>query len=111
MGQLGITAMDVHNAIEQQNMQYAAGKVGAAPNEDDQQLVYTIRTKGQLLTPEEFGNITLVSNGAEGILRIRDIARVEVGNRSYEAYNRLNDYPSITVAVYLQPGANAPANC
>lgn len=107
MGQLGITAMDVHNAIEQQNMQYAAGKVGAAPNEDDQQLVYTIRTKGQLLTPEEFGNITLVSNGAEGILRIRDIARVEVGNRSYEAYNRLNDYPSITVAVYLQPGANA----
>ena len=71
------------------------------------QLVYTIRTKGQLLTPEEFGNITLVSNGAEGILRIRDIARVEVGNRSYEAYNRLNDYPSITVAVYLQPGANA----
>ena len=107
MGQLGITAMDVHNAIDQQNMQYAAGKVGAAPNEDDQQLVYTIRTKGQLLTPEEFGNITLVSNGAEGILRIRDIARVEVGNRSYEAYNRLNDYPSITVAVYLQPGANA----
>lgn len=107
MAQLGVTAMDVQDAIEQQNMQYAAGKIGAAPNEDSQQLVYTIRTKGQLLTPEEFGAITVRSNGADGVLRIRDFARIEVGNRSYEAYNRLNDYPSITVAVYLQPGANA----
>lgn len=107
MAQLGITAIDVRKAIEDQNNQYAAGKVGTSPTTPDQQLVYTIRTKGQLLTPEEFGNITVRSNGAEGVVRIRDIARVEVGNRSYEAYNQLNDYPSITFAVYLQTGANA----
>lgn len=107
MAQLGITAIDVRKAIEEQNHQYAAGKVGTSPTTDDQQLVYTIRTKGQLLTPEEFGNITVRSRGADGIVRIHDIARVEVGNRSYEAYNQLNDVPSVTFAVYLQAGANA----
>lgn len=107
MAQLGITAIDVRKAIEEQNNQYAAGKVGTSPTTDDQQLVYTIRTKGQLLTPEEFGNITVRSRGADGIVRIYDIARVEVGNRSYEAYNQLNDVPSVTFAVYLQTGANA----
>lgn len=107
MAQLGITAIDVRKAIEEQNHQYAAGKVGTSPTTDDQQLVYTIRTKGQLLTPEEFGNITVRSRGADGIVRIHDIARVEVGNRSYEAYNQLNDVPSVTLAVYLQTGANA----
>lgn len=107
MAQLGITAIDVRKAIEEQNNQYAAGKVGTSPTTDDQQLVYTIRTKGQLLTPEEFGNITVRSCGADGIVRIHDIARVEVGNRSYEAYNQLNDVPSVTFAVYLQTGANA----
>lgn len=107
MAQLGITAIDVRKAIEEQNNQYAAGKVGTSPTTDDQQLVYTIRTKGQLLTSEEFGNITVRSRGADGIVRIHDIARVEVGNRSYEAYNQLNDVPSVTFAVYLQTGANA----
>ncbi len=107
MAQLGITAIDVRKAIEEQNNQYAAGKVGTSPTTDDQPLVYTIRTKGQLLTPEEFGNITVRSRGADGIVRIHDIARVEVGNRSYEAYNQLNDVPSVTFAVYLQTGANA----
>jgi hydrophobe/amphiphile efflux-1 (HAE1) family protein len=107
MAQLGITAIDVRKAIEEQNNQYAAGKVGTSPTTDDQQLVYTIRTKGQLLTPEEFGNITVRSRGADGIVRLHDIARVEVGNRSYEAYNQLNDVPSVTFAVYLQTGANA----
>lgn len=107
MAQLGITAIDVRKAIEEQNNQYAAGKVGTSPTTDDQQLVYTIRTKGQLLTLEEFGNITVRSRGADGIVRIHDIARVEVGNRSYEAYNQLNDVPSVTFAVYLQTGANA----
>ena len=107
MAQLGITAIDGRKAIEEQNNQYAAGKVGTSPTTDDQQLVYTIRTKGQLLTPEEFGNITVRSRGADGIVRIHDIARVEVGNRSYEAYNQLNDVPSVTFAVYLQTGANA----
>ncbi len=107
MAQLGITSIDVNKAITEQNAQYATGKVGAPPNVDDQQLVYTIRTKGQLLTPEEFGNIIVRSNGADGTVKVHDIAKIEIGNRSYEAYNQFKDLPSVTVAVYLQPGANA----
>ncbi len=107
MAQLGVTALDVENAVEVQNKQYAAGRVGAAPTVADQQLFYTITTRGQLLTAKEFGDITIRSDGPEGIIRIKDIARVEVGNRSYDSYNQFNGEPSITVAVYLQTGANA----
>ena len=107
MALLGVTVKDVENAVEIQNNQYAAGRVGAAPTLPDQQLFYTITTEGQLLTAEEFGNITIRSDGPEGIIRLKDIARVEVGKRSYESYNLLNSAPAITVAVYLQTGANA----
>lgn len=107
MAMLGVTVHDVENAVNVQNRQYAAGRMGAAPTEDDQQLFYTITTRGQLLTPEEFGNITIRSNGPDGIIRIKDIARVEVGKRSYDSYNQLNGSPSVTVGVYLQTGANA----
>ncbi len=107
MAMLGVTVHDVKNAVNVQNRQYAAGRMGAAPTEDDQQLFYTITTRGQLLTPEEFGNITIRSNGPDGIIRVKDIARVEVGKRSYDSYNQLNGSPSVTVGVYLQTGANA----
>lgn len=107
MAMLGVTVHDVENAVNVQNRQYAAGRMGAAPTEDDQQLFYTITTRGQLLTPEEFGNITIRSNGPDGIIRVKDIARVEVGKRSYDSYNQLNGSPSVTVGVYLQTGANA----
>lgn len=107
MAMLGVTVQDVENAVNVQNRQYAAGRMGAAPTEDDQQLFYTITTRGQLLTPEEFGNITIRSNGPDGIIRVKDIARVEVGKRSYDSYNQLNGSPSVTVGVYLQTGANA----
>ena len=107
MALLGVTVNDVKNAVNVQNEQYAAGRLGAAPTEDDQQLFYTITTRGQLLTPEEFGNITIRSDGADGIIRIKDIARVEVGKRSYDSYNQLDGAPSITIGVYLQTGANA----
>ena len=107
MAQLGVTVQDVENAVDRQNRQYAAGQVGAAPTTEEQQLFYSITTDGQLLTPEEFGNITIRSDGPDGIIRIKDIARVEVGKRSYTSYNLLNDAPAITVGVYLQTGANA----
>lgn len=107
MAILGVTAKDVEEAVKAQNRQYAAGRLGAAPTEDDQQLFYTITMRGQLLTPEEFGNITIRSNGPDGIIRVRDVARVEVGKRSYDSYNQQDGAPSVTVGVYLQTGANA----
>ncbi len=107
MAQLGITALDVEDAINQQNMQYATGKVGIPPIRDEQQISYTIRSKGQLLAPEEFSSIILRSNGADGTVKIGDVGWSDIGNRSYEAFNRYKDYDSVTVAIYLQPGANA----
>jgi hydrophobe/amphiphile efflux-1 (HAE1) family protein len=109
MAQLGITVGDVESAITEQNKQYAAGKIGTAPSRDDQQLYYTVRTRGQLLTPDQFGEIIIRAKGADGIVRLKDIARIEVGSRSYDAYNRLNQYPSVTFAIYLQSGANSLA--
>ena len=107
MAQLGVTVKDVENAVKAQNRQYAAGRLGAAPTLEDQELFYTLTTRGQLLTPEQFGLITIRSQGPRGIIRLKDIARVEVGKRSYDSYNRLNGEDAITVAVYLQTGANA----
>ncbi len=107
MAKLSVTVQDVSDAISDQNNQYSAGKIGTGPTNGSQQLYYTVRTKGQLLTPEEFGNIIILSKGADGIVRLMDISRIEVGNRSYEAYNMFNNVPSVTFAVYLQPGANS----
>ena len=107
MALMGVTVQDVEKAIENQNRQYAAGRIGAAPTTKDQQLFYTITTKGQLLTVKEFEDITVRSNGAEGIVRIKDVARVEVGKRSYDNYNSLDGKQAVTVGVYLQTGANA----
>lgn len=107
MAQLQVSVQDVRKAIEAQNEQYAAGRIGAAPNRDDQQLFYTVRSPGQLLTPEEFGRIMIRSAGPKGFVRIGDIARVEIGKRSYDSYNQLDEDASITVGVYLQTGANA----
>ena len=109
MAALGVTASDVRAAIEAQNRQYSAGKIGAAPTPAEQQLVYTVTTRGTLLTPEQFGAIIVRAGGAKGTLHLRDIARIEVGARSYEAFNLLNGEPAVTLGVYLQTGANAMA--
>ena len=111
MALLGVTVGDVENAVDIQNRQYAAGRVGAAPTTPEQQLFYTVTTEGQLLTAEEFGNITIRSDGPDGIIRLKDIARVEVGKRSYDSYNLLNSAPAITVAVYLQTGGQCHEYC
>ena len=74
MGKLGVTTKDVENAVDDQNAQRSAGRVGSAPTLPDQQLYYTITTPGQLLTPEEFGNIVVRDDGPTGLVRIRDVA-------------------------------------
>jgi multidrug efflux pump len=107
MAQLGITATDVANAIRAQNNQYAAGKIGQSPAPDGQSLVYTVTAQGRLIQPEEFGNIVLRSSGAGGVLRLRDIARVELGAINYDVNTTVDGKPTIGTAVYLQSGANA----
>src|SRR5476649_1084646 len=79
MAQLGVTTTDVANAIRVQNNQYAAGKIGQEPAPADQSLVYTVIARGRLVDPGEFGNIILRSSGPGGALRIKDVARLELG--------------------------------
>jgi len=107
MAQLGITATDVAGAIRAQNNQYAAGRIGQDPAPDDQSLIYTVTAQGRLVQPEEFGNIVLRSSGPGGVLRIRDIARIELGAINYDSYTTVDGRPTIGTAIFLQSGANA----
>ncbi len=109
MAQLGVTPSDVAAAIRTQNNQYAAGKIGQEPAVDGQSLVYTVTARGRLIEPEEFGNIVLRSSGAGGTLRVKDVARLELGAQSYDAFTMLDGKPTIGIAVFLQSGANALA--
>lgn len=107
MAQLGLTTADISNAIKAQNAQNAAGKIGQEPAPSDQQLVYTVTAKGRLLTPEEFGNIVIRASGPGGVLRLRDVARIELGAYSYDQSVTLDGKPTIALGVFLQTGANA----
>ena len=107
MAQLGLTTADITSAINAQNAQYAAGKIGADPAPKGQQLVYTVTARGRMLQPEEFGNIILRSSGPNGVLKLKDVARIELGAQSYDQGNTVNGQPSIALAVFLQSGANA----
>src|SRR5207302_5715671 len=107
MAQLGITATDVAGAIRAQSNQYAAGKIGQDPAPDSQALIYTVTAQGRLIQPEEFGNIVLRSSGPGGVLRVKDIARIELGAVSYDAYTTVDGRPTIATAVFPQSGANA----
>jgi hydrophobe/amphiphile efflux-1 (HAE1) family protein len=107
MAQLGITTTDVAAAIRAQNNQYAAGRIGQEPAPDGQSFAYTVTTRGRLVDPEEFGNIVLRSRGTGGVLRLKDVARMELGAQQYDAFTTVDGRPSVGVAVFLQSGANA----
>ncbi len=107
MAQLGVTPADVQAAVAAQNNQYAAGRIGAEPSPKDQALTYTITTKGRLLEAEQFGNIVLRSSGPGGTLRVKDVARVELGAQSYDASSFVRERPGVPIGVFLQSGANA----
>lgn len=109
MAQLGITATDVANAVATQNKQNVAGKVGQEPAPQGQQLVYTVTAKGRLQTPEQFGDIVIRSAGPAGVLRLKDIARIELDAANYDANTTLLGQPVATVGIFLQSGANALA--
>ncbi|HEU5019787.1 MAG TPA: multidrug efflux RND transporter permease subunit [Pseudolabrys sp.] len=107
MNQLGITAQDIIGAIQQQNVQASAGVIGGAPVGPNQQQQLTIVAHGQLQTPAEFGNIVLRTNPNGAVVRIRDVATVELGAQSYSAEARLDGRPSATIIIYQAPDANA----
>ncbi|MFP1725457.1 efflux RND transporter permease subunit [Lonsdalea quercina] len=98
---------DVESAIEAQNIQLSAGKIGAEPSSADQQLTATVRAQSRLQTPEQFRNIIVKSESNGAAVRISDVARVEMGSEDYTSSSRLNGHPSAGIAVMLAPGANA----
>jgi hydrophobe/amphiphile efflux-1 (HAE1) family protein len=107
MARLGVTTRDIQQAVNAQNAQFAAGKIGAEPSPQGQQIEYTVTTRGRLLDAEQFGDIVIRGGGPTGVLRVKDIARVELGAQSYDATNSINGQPAIAVAVFLASGANA----
>ncbi|MEI6868634.1 MAG: multidrug efflux RND transporter permease subunit [Methylophilaceae bacterium] len=107
MAQLGVTTSDIAAAIQSQNAQYAAGKIGQEPSLGDQQLVYTVNAKGRLLDPNQFGNIIIRAAGPNGILFLKDIARIELGAQTYDINTTLNGKPGVGIPIFLQTGANA----
>ncbi|MGD9785033.1 MAG: efflux RND transporter permease subunit [Hyphomicrobiaceae bacterium] len=100
---------DLIAAIQSQNVQAAAGRVGAAPLSDDQRLQLTISTKGRLSSAEEFGDIILRSEQDGSFVRLRDVARVELQAASFDTVARYRGNPVAPVGIYLSPGANAVA--
>ena len=92
--ELNLTPNDVITAVQGQNVQAALGRVGAAPITNEQQFQLTIKTKGRLTRPEEFANIVLRANPDGSVVRIKDVARVEMGARSQDRYSRFNGAPA-----------------
>lgn len=107
MAQLGVTTTDIANAIQVQNAQYAAGKIGQDPAPSSQQLVYTVTAKGRLLDPAQFGNIIIRASGPRGVLYLKDVARIELGAQNYNVKTALNGQPGVGIPIFLQTGANA----
>jgi multidrug efflux pump len=107
MARLGVTTTDVANALRAQNAQYAAGRIGTEPAPPGQDLTYTVTARGRLVEPEEFGEIVVRTAPGGGVLRLKDIARIELGALNYDTANTLNRQPTIGMGVYMQPGANA----
>jgi multidrug efflux pump subunit AcrB len=107
LAQLKLTTQEIVAAINEQNGQFAAGKIGQQPTNAAQELVYTITTKGRLSEASEFENIIIRSNADGSALRLKDVARVQLGAKDYDFIGRINGKPATLVGIFLQPSANA----
>src|SRR5438309_1502622 len=107
LAQLKLSPADVIGALNEQNAQFAAGKVGQSPIDQKQELVYTITTRGRLSDPKQFEQIIVRANPDGSIVRLADVAHVELGSKDYEFIGRVNGKPSTLVGIFLSPGANA----
>jgi len=104
---LGLTTGDIINAIQSQNVQAAVGRIGARPISNDQQLQLNLETKGRLNTVGDFENIVIRTNPDGSVLRLGDVARVELGAANLDRSTRFNGGPAAAIAIYQSPGANA----
>ena len=105
--ELNLTPNDVIAAVQSQNVQAALGRVGAAPIPREQQVQINIKTKGRLTQPEEFAGIVLRANADGSVIRIKDIARVEMSAKTQDRYSRFNGAPAAAIGIYQSPGSNA----
>jgi hydrophobic/amphiphilic exporter-1 (mainly G- bacteria), HAE1 family len=109
LSRLNITVPDIVNAIQQQNAVHPVGQAGGEPMPYEQEFSYMAVAKGQLVTPDEFGDIVIREDQSGAIVRVRDVARVELGSQVYTTKARVNGQPSAIIAVYQLPGTNALA--
>jgi hydrophobic/amphiphilic exporter-1 (mainly G- bacteria), HAE1 family len=107
LAKLGVTVTEVVKAVEAQNTVNPAGQVGGQPSAADQQFTYAVRAQGRLLTAEQFGDIIVRESADGGVVRVRDVARVELGSQDYTWITRLNGKAAAIIAVYQLPGSNA----
>jgi HAE1 family hydrophobic/amphiphilic exporter-1 len=104
---LGITVSDVVNAVQAQNTVNPTGQMGGEPAPKGQEFTYSVRAQGRLTTPEQFGDIIVRENPGGGAVRVRDVARIELGAQTYTLAGRLNGKPAAALAIYQLPGSNA----
>src|SRR6204780_2470807 len=104
---LGITVTDIVNALQAQNTVNPAGQVGGEPAQSNQQFTYAVLAQGRLTSPEQFGDVIVREAPNGGTVRVKDVARVELGTQDYSLMARLNGKPSAAIAVYQLPGTNA----
>ena len=107
MAVLGITATDVQQALRQQNIQAPAGRIGEYPNLPDQEFQYNAQAKGRLQTPPEFENVIVRSNPDGSLIRVRDVAKVELSGKNYTYFSEYNGQEAVAFAIKLTPDANA----
>jgi hydrophobe/amphiphile efflux-1 (HAE1) family protein len=109
LSSLNLAPSDVVQAIQGQNVQAPVGRIGARPVSNDQQFQLNVQTQGTLTTPEQFQKIVLRANNDGSVLRVGDVARVEMGAQNEDTETRINGQPSVGMAIYLAPDANAVA--
>jgi multidrug efflux pump len=107
LSQLGLAASDVISAVRAQNSQFAGGRVGVEPMPESVDFTFSVQAQGRLATPEEFEQIIVHTTDAGAIVRLKDVARVELGAQTYNSAPKLNGQPTVPIAIFLQPGANA----
>ncbi len=102
-----LSVAQVIAAIKEQNLQAAVGQLGGAPNPDETQFQYVLKTKGRLVSEEEFGDIILRADSMGSVLRLRDVARLELGSEVYKGFGEFNNSPGVLLAIYKLSGANS----
>ena len=107
LARLGLTVPDLRAAIQQQSTVNPSGQVGANPAPAGQEMTYTVRSQGRLQSEEEFGNIAVRSNPDGSVVRLRDVARIELGALNYQQIGRVNGQTGCAIAIFQAPGSNA----